>query len=651
MILKKLMPVFAIILVLAMLSPSILAAEMQENTTIIDAPSEHADEYDEVVNIAEESSIQNPDTWEPGYYGIWAGSSTKESLFQFSDVTCDGGVWDTMAIPPNPLGDDHASMGIAWEVVFSRNQIMSGVSEFVIRLPTYNPAGLWLPGDLAGTFTDSSYITISALDDNDTYSWSRQATAPSAIFKPWQMSVPGGAHPVVPLTEINWTDASYGDGNNVWTIDGRTYMRFFAPIFPDVRYLFELTIPYAPDNKFSLFLSPQDILGDGKMNTSVAMRNYDPRSDTYQDRYADLPIDCGYSFDLLTGMGGGIFGKMFSMEAGDTIEYLAYVPQTGSITGYHNLMVPFKSDDIINASIEVECHYKDPFAWGPSYSIGAQNYKDYFLVADSDDESTSRSFYATVTITFNQPASIVLFFWAEPYKPPVWSPIIKGTQIHADIWNSYQVSATPVVASNDLTLGFPINPLPSFMVPWELLGSLVFFLVFPLVSLYVGFYDHVTNGDGVAGYLWRTAGDYIAAGIDRIAGIISNAIDKVWQFLKGIGDFLESIGEMIWHALEWLAEQIIEYGSILLGLIIIAVALMLFFYPIKWQLGFWDMVWAMASGDWKGAAKAANGLDRDISRAMRTAGKVDKRISRAGKVLSKKYTAWEKSRNDKGGEA
>ena len=616
MISKHFLPVIAIIMVLAMLSPSILAAEMSQNTTVIDAPSEHADEYDEVVNIADESSVQNPDTWQPGYYGVWAGSSTKESLFQFSDVTCDGGLWQMESIPPIPLGDDHASMGIAWETMFSRNQIMSGVSEFVIRLPTYNPAGLYLPGDYLGTFIPSSWIKISALDANDTYSWTYVS---SDSFKHWELSVTGGSHPVVPYTQINWTDSSFGDGNNIWTVDGRTYMRFFAPLFPDVRYLFEISMLYAPDNKFSLYLSPQDVLNDGKMNTSIALRNYDPRSDSYQNRYEDLPLDCGFSFDLLTGLGGGIFGKMFSMQAGDTIEYLAYVPQTGSIEGYHNLMLPFKSESIINASIDVECYYKTPFAYGPSYSIGAQNYKDYFLVCSDDAESTSRSFYAAVTITFNQPASIILFFWAEPYKPPVWSPIIKGTQIHADPWNSYQVSATPVEPSNDLTLGFPINPLPSSLIPWEMLGSLIFTLMFPLISLYVGAYDYVTGGDSVGGYLWKTAGDYIYAGARYIAGLVSNAIDKIWKVLKGIGDFLIAIGEMIWHALEWLAEQIIEYGSILLALLIVGIALLLFFTPIYAQLKLWGIAWSLAEGKFQKAAAQAQDLADTASSA---AGKI-----------------------------
>lgn len=623
MILKKLMPVFAIILVLAMLSPSLLAAELVENNTIIDAPSEHQDEYDEVVNIADKSSVTNPDTWSPGPIGIWAGSSTKESLFSFPDITYPG-------TTGTPAFHNGARMGIMWDVQFSRNQIMSGVAEFTLRLPTYNPGGaLWL-----------SYLSVYQLDDGATYKYAENSGAgsPGSKFYP---AITGGSETMA-VWNLNFNDTSYTDSNQIWTVDGRTYVHMIMPLFPETTYLFFLNMIYAPDTKFSLYLSPQDIASDGLMNTSVALRNYDPSYDAFRTRFETLPVDCGFSFDLQGGMGGGTYAKMFSFEAGDSLVLENHITQTGTIAGYHNLMIPFESAGIINASLAVDVFYESPYSAVTSYSISAANYKDYILACYGSTITTTRSFTAAVTVTFNTAASVMIYFRSYPGMEYNYVNV-DGQEINMPVWCDYQVSATKVNPSNDVTSGVPINPLPQTLDPWKMFASVIFTLLFPGVAIAAAYYDYVTGGDSVAGWLVSKAGEYLYAGASQIYGMVKNALDAAWNFLKSIGDFINSIGEMIWDALVWLAEQIVEYGSILLGLLIIAVALMLFFYPVKWQLGFWGMVWAMAEGDWKGAAKAAQGLDKDISRAMRTAAKVDRRVARAGKVLGKKWNEFDDS--------
>lgn len=98
-----------------------------------------------------------------------------------------------------------------------------------------------------------------------------------------------------------------------------------------------------------------------------------------------------------------------------------------------------------------------------------------------------------------------------------------------------------------------------------------------------------------------------------VSGFVSNLIDIAWDILSGIGSFLWSIGEYIWDALSWLAEQIIEYGAILLGLLVIGVALVLFFAPIYAQLKLWGIVWSMAQGKIEKAVSQAQGLANTAS--------------------------------------
>ena len=66
----------------------------------------------------------------------------------------------------------------------------------------------------------------------------------------------------------------------------------------------------------------------------------------------------------------------------------------------------------------------------------------------------------------------------------------------------------------------------------------------------------------------------------------------------------------------WFADAVTEYGSVLLGLLIIAVALALFFAPIYTQLKLWGIAWRMAEGDVQAAAAQAQDLASQASGVM-----------------------------------
>lgn len=599
MITKHFLPVIAIVLVICMVTPSLFAAELNQNETIVEAASEHEDEYDEVVNVADESSVTNPETWEPGPVGIFVGSSTEESLFRFPDVTYPG-------TTGTPAFHNGARMGIMWDAQFSRNQIMSGVAEFTMRLPTYNPGGvLWL-----------SYLSVYQLDEGATYQYSENTGvgSPGSKFQP---SITGGSD-FMGVWNIDFNDTSYTDGNQIWTLDHRTYIHMVLPIFPDVTYLFFLNMIYAPDTNFALYLAPQDIVGDGLINTSVALRNYDASYDAFQTRFETLPVDCGFSFDLQAGMGGGVYAKMFSMEAGDTVVLETHITQSGSINGYHNFMIPFESASIINVTIGVDVFYESPYAAVTDYTIAASNYKDYILACDSSTIATTRNFTAELTITFNQAASLMLYFRAYPGMEYNYMSV-DGMTIYMAMWCDYQVSAVEVVPSNDITSGVPINPLPQTLEPWEMLASVLITLLFPGVAIATAYYDYVTGGDSVAGWLVSKAGDVLYAGARYIYGIVKNAIDAAWDFLKSIGEFIWSIGEWLYESLVWLAEQLVEAGAILLAFLVIGLALVIFFAPVYAQLKLWGIAWSLAEGKFQKAASQAQDLADTASSA---AGKI-----------------------------
>ncbi len=76
---------------------------------------------------------------------------------------------------------------------------------------------------------------------------------------------------------------------------------------------------------------------------------------------------------------------------------------------------------------------------------------------------------------------------------------------------------------------------------------------------------------------------------------------------------LWSIGEYIYDALTWLADQIVEYGAYLLGLLMIGAALLIFFYPIHYQLKLWTSALLLAQGKTAEAQKGVEEVAADIS--------------------------------------
>lgn len=588
---NKIIPVMAFVLIFCMVSPSIMAAELNQNETVVSATSEYESEYDEMANIADSSSMTNDQTWNPTYNGIFMGSSTKESLFKFNDVT-----------------SANATIGLAWKFSLTSNQIMSGVSEWTIRFPIYNDGtieAMWFYMDRLLTDVDYGFTT-------GTYPLMLIGRPDGAIYTDYTHVI---------STAVDPTDVSVADGDHEYTIDNRVYYRAIAPLFPDVEYVCFLMVRYAADSNFSYYMSPQDVCGDGNTETLVARYNYNSHLDSYVVDNMTIATDPGFSFDFRVGMGSGVFGKVWNLDAGDTINYGMDVDATGSINGYHSIMVPFQaSDKVINASVSVDV-YDDTALLVDTWTAAATNYQDYLMACSASTIATTGNLTLIITITVNTAESLALYFRADKDDTDVFlhSQEIKQSIVKFEPLASYLVSANQVDSANAIMTGTPINPIPEELEKNTDWAFIVASLLFPGLIPFNLATALITGGEGVVTYLVRNAGEFLYAGAKTVVGWITNAIDAIWDVLVGIGEFLWAVGEMIWEALEWLAEQIVEYGAILLGLLIIGVALMLFFIPIYAQLKLWGIVWSMAQGKFEKAAAQAQDL---ASAASGAAGKV-----------------------------
>lgn len=617
MILKKLLPVIAILMVVCIVAPGyIQAAEYVDRTLNLEIESKYQNEHDEVVNVANESSIQNPDTWDPAPQGIWIGSSTEESLFKF----------DAVATENNRLQ-------VGSTVRFNRTQIMNGGSEFIVRSPI----------SAKGVLTQT--LGIIQFSGNASYALEARTST----------DFTDGTY--VAFITVNMTDTSITTGEDCWTLNDRTYVLVRCPIYSGYDYAFIWTATYDVDESFTVYVSGQDIVNDNLMETQVSYYT-NPEPDVYNEMVHSFAVDPGISFDFLTGLGNGVYANSFYMHAGDTIQFTVtndYIPEA-----YHTIMVPFGTDDgTLNATVTVERWSLGALV--PFWSNGSRVWNDYIL-ACSDSNITGGDWSPLlVTITVNEEERVNWIFADAPSGTPLDYAYDYATlslegidhTVYARPWHSYQPSIYQVFAPSMNPGDFPdwMAPEPASEATWYgtiigvclvIIGGTMVATGFlaPVGAIVAGIGTGMIIGDIARG------GHLIEGG--TLPGFLENALDAIRDAFEAFGQFLISIGEGLWDALCWLADAIVEYGAFILGLLMIAVGIFIFFKAMKYQLEFWDMMWAMASGDWKGAAKAANGLDRDISRAMRTVSKVDKRVSRAGKVLGKKWASF--NENASGGQ-
>lgn len=652
MISKHFLPVIAIIMVLAMLSPSILAAELSESEILVDMESAHASEYDELVNIADNSTALNYNTWDPAPQGVWIGSTTEESHFQMGVVT-----------------STNSTLTMVWSVRFTSSQIMSGVSEFTIRLPIHVDSSVT---------SISLYIVSSDIVQSSTLDGATVTYAPGSNQKY-----------IYHRSHLNTSDQSIMDGNDVYVRNNRMYVNIVAPLFPGQIYTFVTTATYAMDANPSWYISPNDIAADAIINSWVGW-TIPTGPGTYVRDQQRFDIDWGVSYDMRGGMGNGVTAFTYFLNQGDSLLWCVWAPYAVGLNGYHTLTMPFyTASGEANFSVEVTHR--------PTGDVvlyrGNTTYDQVILASNAAPENATpgyalphwdNMFIVNLTSAIGQ--WVTFYFRTTPLES--YSSGGVNVTRYAQLNPEYDFTGSPfpgIFGNNpEKLIGFV--PISSYLVcPVQIVTPVLGSYVEPVTPESFSMFEKgwryalymigvkvvqsgaeffastfdirspgeavvtvaslMMGGSGVAWWVVSALTD-LPSPVDlyrEVRGYVNNLMDDVFDALKALGNFLWSIGEYIWDAIEWLAEQIVQYGAVLLGLIIIAVALMLFFYPIKWQLGFWDMVWAMASGDWKGAAKAANGLDRDISKAMRTASKVDRRISRTGKVLAKKWSEFDES--------
>jgi hypothetical protein len=602
-----------------MLVPQFAAATDSQvsTTTTIDIDSEHQDIADEVVNAGNSSGAQNPSTWNPTYQGIWIGSSTKESLYQFNDIT---------SISPFVLSGvtiiDHSRLLLASEFVFSQHSIMTGCSDFVVRMPV---------------FVDSSAmsyagLTILQLDDSAHYYF--QAPLTLAGLASTTLSegllwtyITNGTGRTIFSDNYDISDTLVTDGDSQWVKDDRSYLEVHAPIIPSTRYLFIWYGGYDEEQSFKVYLAPDDIANDGIQNSSIARYTSNLIHGSGWSVLNET-LELGWSFDFRMGLGNGVTAFDVWLNKDDKVYIcLQFAPM--SATGYPLLNIPFYT---LNGSASFNISAES--LGGVSWTRAAHIYNGSILASSAGSIPGNSTNPWSILLVSQWPQLVRFYFVDATHISYAYFPHVQICNSTATLgWKGY----TPLIESfwfdilGSLTVVTVEIPPPDFasttpipitpqsnepQVDWSgVLGTIILGIGLvltialpPLGAVIVG---GVLYGAGLGLWINELANSHSVVA-DTVRGFFRNVIDAIYNTLILIGHFVWSVFEGIWEVITAVVNALIEYGSILLGLLIVGVAMLLYFYPVHYAIRIGTAFYLMAQGKLEQGANLGYKTGKDV---------------------------------------
>lgn len=631
---------FVIVCLVVLLLPLTVTAEVQTQVTETANFSPAESSNNEVANLANGTTTFNINTWNPLPAGIFVGGTVKESLISLHEIGAGAS----------------AQIMLTTKIRFDRQYIMSGVSDFWVRAPldmTITPdcMGFAILRDFGTWTTGSTYETWIS---GHPYAQLKVVTS-GANAKAVMLDGDGTLNHRDPV--FTSTDLSQSRFIN----EGRLYMHYAAPLYPDIDYLLVLWARY--DNcseinsrPFQFYLSNGDLASDNITESRVAYEYLPDPATLHKQDYA-VPADLGWSFVFTTGLAGGgaVVDRYFA--AGDVLRWDVVVPSATGTNGSANFIWDFQSDD--NAQLYYSlAGYDMVYSSGtgrqilnPAYwTSGVRGPTSGPLIASNKDNLTYGvangyyhwRFYLTVLSPIR-----LKFMLADAPDTMAQVPIYAGGWVdqliggfhYQQLFNSVMASAKESIGNHveidlannrvdkyfmtmwsSITVDhFTVNTSsiqanthhgPSF---WGGIGNWIsdHWVDLTAAALIIGGAALILTGVG-AGY-----GMYlIAAGVsmflyehwETFRGLVNGVVKGILDGLNWLGNWLWKIGQMILKALTWFVDQAIYYGSILIGLLIIGVAIALFVTPIYALIKIMGAFLLMAQGDYEKAAAQLSGL-------------------------------------------
>ena len=602
--------ILAIILV-----PMFVSAEYQVAVTEYANFGPSEDNNDETVNIANGTIEYNIDTWDPRPEGIFVGGSIAESKMRLRQVA---------------TGDDSQFL-LTTLVQFQPDYLSTGASEFWVRLPLLIDED-YLP--------DEVHFYIFEVDGPGEY---------EIVYQPSYLGLPIGD------AEL-WVNSSsgailrgwYGDVAHIGTgpisrtldsdsflKDGRLYCRLIAPLLVGNYYVMTTQAFFPVGIPYDFYICPSDLASDNISESHIA---YSFLQAPDMQIFEDVPagVDLGYSFVFQRGIGGVAADYNEYYLEDDVLLFYEFVETDDAYyTGCLNYVMEFRTGTTTplewGLKIEADTDAGDIDAISDTYWTGQES--NQYIVASNPVQHNYTAilldgkYYFRFRITLTLEAEgRVQFMTRYDETGPVQGQFTNQNYIlHADsagyqkAFLHFNMWATCAIQNNSLnwTAGTEPDQSGGF---WSGVGSwwdkhwvdVVGFTLVAVGLLAVPFTGGLSIALVVAGVTMLLYDNWPA-----FREAVDTFVRMMIDGLSWLGDWLYKIGMAIWEALTWFVDQLVYYGSLLIGMLMIVVALLIVIIPVYMTMNIMGGILLLVKGDMKGAGASFRKVTKPIKRTLR----------------------------------
>lgn len=599
--------VMALAFVTVLLLPAVVSAETTQEVTTIVSIGSYNSSADEQVNLANETSRWNRDTWTYLPSGIFVGGTIEESSFRLNEMfTADG----------------YLLMGTV--IQFQDTYVASGASLFTLRLP-------WLVNtDYVNSSGISVSLTIVRMDTPTDYSieWTYDAGY-------WFPSVNTADGTV--LVRMGDIGGMLFDGvpntnplNDSWVSDNRLYARIYAPLISEqYYYLFLTTVCLKASSFAEVYLHPSDLASDNVTSSRIEVFWPVPGS-THYESY-NIAVDLGYSFVFEESIGEMATSYDGYFNAGQKLVMTRWLRSpTFYLNGSFNLIMEFATEDDSPLIADISVTHKGTGADIICLDSGYWNnmlFRQYIVASNPQNVSYQAKPWTVegywwhefeITITFAAETHLQFLMFADPLAPldgdyqimhytdaDTWQRFFFSPWLTCSVdpytWNKTYVPSLP---DNGQGASFQYPDRDFFLAHWlDEIGGILWDL-----GEKVAVSPYIPGGKVIGAILMSAAVvSWLYADLNEflwdLPGIAANwAIKNLLDGLSKIGNWIYNIGMKIWKALTWLVDQLFYYGSIVLAMLIYGLAVLVPIGMILLTIKVMSILLKIAKADLEGAA-------------------------------------------------
>jgi len=469
------------------------------------------------------------------------------------------------------------------------------------------------------------------------------------------------SHKIVP------GDTTVNDGDDYYTRVNRTYLMCRAPWKADTFYLVVSYVKYDLDKMIEIYWEPDSLDSSGTWNRSTMGVHDEQAPDTYTLSINNYNFSLGYSFDFRFGYGQSSYGLNLWVAYNTTFNFYTYVnPDLVDMNDYLTLIVPLETTTD-NVTFETSIYHvdiADPIKSHMEMMAETQTTNGFVVISMQDTILTNW--------TAGTQTNFTGWFWVSMQikndtriQMPLIDTRYSNDTGYNDSWFYWaEDSITSEAGHHVWDSEYNYNPLDMMTISNESYTAVWHWRLFYEFTFNDYYYERTFPAPGGTGdedeYAFREDMNFIEAyfygagvlfgfiggiytpinfafgsairaaglGLQLLmkSGIVGDFFGTIWDKVRGffqdLGTWIWRIGQIIRGALFWFVETITYFGSIILGILIVVLALIILFVPMYATAVIASAMVKAAYGDVRGAMEDVGDL---AAKGQTAIGKVTRR--------------------------